>query len=76
MATAPQRISALETQMDEHSRAMGDLRGLIMALQQKMEALEQKMERRFMWVIGMQFTTLLTLFASMVTIISMLLRRP
>jgi len=61
--------------MEEHSKTLAELRGLIITLEQKMErrfeAIDRRfdqLDRRFMWVIGMQFSTLLT-------IIALLLRR-
>ena len=75
MATVEERVSYVEAKMEEHSRTLAELRGLIITLEQKMErrfeAIDRRfdqLDRRFMWVIGMQLSTLLT-------IIALLLRR-
>ena len=51
MARTEERLTHLEVKVEEHSMAMGDLKGLIVALDQKMErrfdAFEQRVDRRF-----------------------------
>lgn len=51
MATLEERVSYIEGRVEDHSRATGDLRDLVVALDQKVdrrfEVLEQKVDRRF-----------------------------
>ena len=66
MATLEERVSFLEAKMEEYGKAIADLRGLIIAL-------DQKLDRRFMWLIGMQFTTLIAIIAGMLGVVTKLL---
>lgn len=79
MATLEERVSYLEGRVEDQSRTTGELRDLVVALDQKVdrrfEALEQKFERRFTWVIGIQLSTLLTIVVGLLGIIGALVRQ-
>jgi uncharacterized coiled-coil protein SlyX len=93
MATVQDRLSSLETKVDKYSQAIGELRGLIVALDRRFDAVDRRFEavdhrlqlidqrfqaidqrfdavdRRFNWVIGIQFSILISVIAALVGII-------
>ncbi len=46
MATLEERVSKLEAKMEEHSRGVDDLRGLISRVDAKIDRLDEKLDRR------------------------------
>ena len=84
MATVEERLSRLEVNVAEHSAALGELRGLMVGLDRKIDHLSESMERRFdhqdtkfskffLWVIMAQLSTLLAIVAGMFGIVTNLL---
>ncbi len=77
LPAAQERVSYLEGKMDEMSNTLTRVEGLLTSLDHKFMSLDQKVDRRFdssfMWMFGVQVTTLLTLVAGLFTIIAKLL---
>ena len=77
MRGVEERVSYVEAKVDEFSKAIVDLKGAIAALDQKMDrrfdALEDRSERRFLWLLGAQLTTLIALIGGMFGAITKLL---
>ena len=69
MRGVEERVSYVEAKVDEFSKAIVDLKSAIAALDQKMDrrfdALEDRSERRFLWLLGAQLTTLIALIGGM-----------
>ena len=72
-----ERVSYLEARMEDLSRNMAELKGAVVALDQKMDRrfdlLEERFDRKFLWLLGAQLTTLLTMIAGMFGVITRLL---
>ena len=47
MSTLEERVRLIEGKVEDHSRAIGDLRDLIIALDQKVDRRFESLERRF-----------------------------
>jgi len=75
MPAVEERIARLEGQVSEISLALVDLRAAIRHLEQRFDALEAKMSRQFMWLVGIQVTTLLAVVTLMGAMIVTLLSR-
>ncbi|HSG00836.1 MAG TPA: hypothetical protein VLA20_06875 [Vicinamibacterales bacterium] len=60
MAAEAERLAFLEGRVVEHSRQIDGIRGAI-------EGLDTKMSRQFMWLVGIQVTTLVAIVAALVT---------
>ena len=77
MAVVDERVSYLEAKMEDVGKNLVELKGAIAALDQKMDRrfdlLEERFERRFLWSLGAQFTTLLMIVAGMLGVITRLL---
>ena len=80
MDTIEARVAQLETKVDNHAAAVADLKALMErrfdAIDRRFEAFDRRFEaidHRFLWVIGMQFATLLALVAAMGGIVASLL---
>lgn len=79
MATIEERLVQVETKVEAFMSAVADLKGLIAGLDQRIAALDQKIDRRFeavdrrfeaidqrfLWMIGIQFGTLLAIVAGL-----------
>ena len=76
VATLEERVAYLERKVEEHSRGLEDLKHLISNLDQKVDrfreelssridALDQKFSRYFLWLIGIQITILLAIIATL-----------
>ena len=61
MATLEERVSYLEGKVNEHSRGFTDLRELVGRLDNKIDRLDEKVSRHFLWLAGFQLTTLLAI---------------
>ncbi len=63
--------------MEDVSRNLVDLKTAIIALDQKMDRrfdlLEERFDRKFVWLLGAQLTTLITIIAGMFGVIAKLL---
>ena len=86
MSTPEERIGYVEGKVEDHSRAIGDLRDLIIALDQKVdrrfeslerrfESLEQRFDSKFNRLITIQLMTLVALVAGLFGTVSALLRQ-
>ena len=77
MRDVDERVSYLEAKMEDVSTAILRLEAAIAALDQKMDrrfdALEGRSERRFLWLLGTQLTTLIALIGGMFGVITKLL---
>ncbi len=51
--------------LEEHSRGFGEIRELIMHLSSRIDALDQKFSRYFLWMIGIQITILLAVIGAL-----------
>ena len=77
VAMPEERISGLETKVDDHTRGIGELSELIRNLDAKVDrrfdVLDQKFSHRFTWVIGLQVTMLLALLTGSLGLVGVLL---
>jgi len=69
MSTVEERVSYLEAKMEDCSKGIADLRDRLVALEQKMERRFDQIDHRFMWVLGVQFSTLFTMIAILLRLI-------
>ena len=73
------RVGHLEGQVSELSQGLMDLRASIRHLEQRIDArfdaLEDKMSRQFMWIVGIQMTTLLAIITMLGAIVVTLISR-
>ena len=51
--------------VDEHSRGFGEIRELIVHLSSRIDALDEKFSRYFLWMIGIQITILLAVIGAL-----------
>ena len=76
MTTIEERVAYLEGKIEEHSRGFGELREMMIHLDQKvdrfreelssrMDALDAKFSRYFLWTIGIQITVLITVIGAL-----------
>jgi chromosome segregation ATPase len=73
VATVEQRLSYQEAKMEDVGKALADLKGSIVALDQKVDRRFDAVEQRFMWLFGAQITTLITIMAGLFGIIASLI---
>jgi len=77
MVAVEVRTTGLEGTMADHNRAMaaqdGDLKAMIGALDARMERRFDSLDRRFMSVLALQFTTLLAILAAAFGVITRLM---
>lgn len=59
--------------MEDLTRNMAELRGAIAALDEKMDRRFDRVEGRFYWVIGIQFTILISIMGGLFGVITKLL---
>ena len=67
MARAEERVAYLEGQVSELSEGLSDVRSGIRRLEERMDALDSKMSHQFMWLVGIQVTTLVTVVAALIS---------
>jgi uncharacterized coiled-coil protein SlyX len=76
MPTIEERVAFIEGQMSEQSHALVDLREVIHHLDQSLRHLDQKVDarfqtlddkisRQFVWVVGVQVTTLVAIVGAL-----------
>jgi uncharacterized coiled-coil protein SlyX len=86
MPAVEERVARLEGRVTEISEVLADLRAAVRHLEQRMDhfeqrmnarfdALDQKMSRQFVWLVGIQITSLLTVVATLGAIIAAVLAR-
>ena len=77
MRDVDEKVSYLEAKMEDVSTAILRLEAAIAALDQKMDrrfdALEDRSEWRFLWLLGAQLTTLIALIGGIFGVITKLL---
>lgn len=78
MPTIEERVAYLEGQVSEHANAQIDLRESIRQLERRCEArfdvvdrrlesLNEKVDRHFTWLVGIQVTTLVAIVGALLT---------
>lgn len=76
MPTVEERVAYLEGKVEEHSRGFGELREMVIHLDQKVDrfreelaaridALDQKVSRQFIWLVGIQIMVLLAVIGAL-----------
>lgn len=75
MPAVEERIAHLEGQVTEISQVLVDLRAAIRHLELRFDALEDKMSRQFIWLVGIQVTSLLAMVTTLGAIVVTLLSR-
>jgi hypothetical protein len=75
MPAVEERIARLEGQVGEISLRLTGIEAAIRHLELRFDALEDKMSRQFMWIVGIQVTTLLTVIPMLGAIVVTLLSR-
>ena len=73
MRSTEERVSYLEAKMDGFSKSLIRLEGAIDALGQRMDRRFDRVESRFYWVLGLQFTILLAVITGLFQIVSKLI---
>ena len=77
MATTEERLTQLEVRVEEHATTSADLRELIVTLDQKMDrrfdAMEERFDRRFFWIIAIQFGIFAVIITGLFGVITKLL---
>lgn len=68
MSAVQSRVAHIEGQMSEQSQVFAHIREDLQRLDRRLDHLDDRMSRQFVWMIGLQFTTL-------VTIVSVILAR-
>ena len=58
MGTLQERVSYVEAKVEEHSLAFIAIRESLARLERRVDALDDKMSRQFLWLVGIQITTL------------------
>ena len=71
MATLDERVAYLEGRVEEHARSVDGISEALASL----EALEEKMSRQFMWLVGIQVTTLASVLAAFAATVTALVSR-
>jgi hypothetical protein len=67
MLTQEQRVRQLETDVQEHSSALATMTLSCDRLDRQFERLEERMSRQFIWLVGIQITTLVAVVAALVS---------
>lgn len=78
MARVEERVAYLEGQVNELSEGLSDVRGAIRHLEQRVDvrfdavdrrfdALDHKVSSQFMWIVGIQVTTLVALVVALIS---------
>lgn len=76
MPTLEERVAFLEGRVAEHSRGMDGIREAVVHLEERMDrrlgtldrrvnGLDEKMSRYFVWIVGVQVTTLAAIVAAL-----------
>lgn len=75
MPVVEERIARLEGQVSEISVRLSGVEAAIRHLELRFDALEAKMSRQFMWLVGIQVATLLAVVTTLGGIVVTLLSR-
>jgi uncharacterized coiled-coil protein SlyX len=69
MATLEERVAYLEGQTADHTGAISelrlDVRDLRTDMNRRFDSLESRLDTKFMWLIGVQFTSLIAAIAAL-----------
>ena len=83
MPAAEERVSVLEAKMEQVGTTLARMEAILMNLDQKADRLElrvdkldDRMVRLFLWVIGIQMTTLVTFAAGLFAMVAKLIPNP
>jgi hypothetical protein len=73
MPTVEERISAVETKVDaiaelrtDMNRQFSEVRSDMDRLTRRVDVLDQRMERHFMWMVSIQFTVLIAVIVALI----------
>lgn len=67
MARVEERVAHLEGQVNELSQGLSEVKGAIRHLEQRVDALDDKVSRQFMWLVGIQVTTLVAIVVAFIS---------
>lgn len=76
MPRLEERVAYLEGRLEDHTRALGELRGELHGLREDMgrrfdavdgrfEAIDQKVDRHFTWLVGVQVASLVAVLGAL-----------
>ena len=69
MATLEERVAYLEGQTSDHTAAISelrlDVRDLRTDMNRRFDSLDSRLDTKFMWLIGVQFTSLIAAIAAL-----------
>jgi len=71
MPRAEERIAHLEAQVNELSQGLAEVKETIRHFEQRVDArfdtLDERVSRQFMWLVGIQVTTLVAVVAALIS---------
>ena len=83
MPAAEERLSLVEAKMEQVGTTLARMEAILMSLDQKADKLEIRVEKLddrtvklFLWVIGIQMTTLITMAAGLFAMVAKLIPNP
>jgi predicted nuclease with TOPRIM domain len=90
MPVAEERLSMLEAKMEQVGTTLARMEAILMSLDQKVDKLDHRVDRLelridklddrvvklFLWVIGIQMTTLITIAAGLFAMVARLIPNP
>jgi hypothetical protein len=68
MARVEERVAQLEGQVNEHSQGLADVKAAV-------RHLDDKVSKRFMWLVGIQVATLVAVVTTLVAVVAALISR-
>jgi uncharacterized coiled-coil protein SlyX len=86
MPTLEERVAYIEGQVSEQSHALVEVREAVRSLEHRMDAhfdtvdrridaLDEKVSRQFVWLVGLQVTALIAIVGAFIAIVGALLTR-
>ena len=67
MPTMEERVAFIEGQFQAMRDSLAGIERRIDRLEHRIDGLEEKMSRQFLWLVGIQITTLLAMVATILT---------
>ena len=67
MSTIAERLSYVEAHVTKHEHLSEDIRESLRRIEQRVDTLDDKSSRHFLWVVGMQMTTLIALVGALLS---------
>ncbi len=64
-ATLEERVAYLEGKIEEHSNVWKDLAERLDRVEKRIDALDQKLSRYSLWIIGIQVTILISILVAL-----------